>query len=503
MLMIKNALSDTVERLRRALSGGVAADSIILVFVKCLVAVVRVVQTMILSRALTKSEYGTYSQALLIISLFSPIFSLGLDSAVSYFFNRAGDEGEKREWVETIFGISTAAGVLGAVLLMVFRDSVSAYYRNAAIAGLMVWISLRPCLQNLASAYQNLYVSSGLSKAVAVRNALVAAAQVAAVAVATLLIRDLAVLFALLLVLDVLQLLFFSGYYRASRFPIHPWRLRLDRIRPIMGYAVPMLLASSVSTLSLNLGRILVSGLMSLEDFALFTNMSQELPFSFMISSFTAVVTPAVVRLLATGNRASFERLWGDYLELGYLITWPLCAAATVVAPQMIEFLYSDAYLTPDGVAVFRVCMFMCALRFTYFGLVPTAMGKSGVVLRYSVLSLALSLPLTAVLHYALGMGGAAMASVASTVISGVLYFRKSAQLTGVNIASVVRLRRSLVLGLEMLALGLVALLASTLLNTTPLITVAMGFVLVAGGCYVLNAREITGILRSMNENRL
>lgn len=486
-------------RIQSPRSGGVATDSIVLLFVKCLVAVVRVAQTMILSRALTQQEYGTYSQALLVISLFAPVFSLGLDSAVNYFFNRAGDDAERERWTDAVFGLSVAAGAIGALLLMVFRDAVAAYYRNAEVAALMAYIALRPCLQNLGAMYQNLYVSSGLSRAVAVRNGVVAVAQVAAVAAAVLITDSLELLFALLLILDVVQVVALSGYYRSRRFAVRPWHVGAALVRPILAYAVPMLLATSVATLSLNLGRLLVSGLMSVEDFALYTNMSQELPFSFVISSFTAVVTPAVVRLLARGDRAAFERLWGDYVELGYLVTWPLCAAAIAAAPQVVELLYSSAYLTGEGLIVFRICMLSCAMRFTYFGLVPTAMGRSRVVFAYSLLSLVLSLPLCAVLFSLFGMLGAAASSAIALIVSSVMYFAKSARLTGASLPGILRARRCAALAIEMAALGFASALLIAFVHPGAFIGTCLAFALVGGGCYLLNGREILRLVRSMN----
>lgn len=59
-------------------SGGIVSDSVFLVFVRVVTLSVNLVQTMILSRTLTKTSYGTYSQAVLLISSLAPIFLWGL-----------------------------------------------------------------------------------------------------------------------------------------------------------------------------------------------------------------------------------------------------------------------------------------------------------------------------------------------------------------------------------------------------------------------------------------
>lgn len=491
------------DRKQLRLQGGVATDSILLFFVKCLVAVVRIAQIMILSRALTKDAYGTYSQALLVITLFAPLFSLGLDSALNYFFNKSKSEQERMRWTDTIFGLSFAAGGIGAVLLFVFRDQVGAYYHNAAIVPLMIYIALRPCLQNIVANYQNLYVSSGFAKAIAVRNLVVSLAQIAAVGAAVVVTNDLVLLFLLLLLLDVAQIVVFSRYYGAKRFKLHPWRIARACIVPILAFSVPMLLANSVGIISGNLSRLLVGNMMSIEDFALYSLMSTELPFSFVVASFTTVVTPKIVGLLANRKMDVFRRLWGDYIEFGYTVTWPLCVAALVVAPQMIEVLYSTDYLTPQGIAVFRICLVASMLRFTYFGLVPTALGESRIVLLYTFIAMAINVPLTFVLFAAGGMVGASFASAIAMLGSGCLYFARSARLTQTSLAEAFRTRKlvSLVIEMALLAIGtdlLVKALAP--LHMGALLECALAFLVMVGGIALFKGRDIKRILQSMNK---
>lgn len=474
-----------------------------LLFVKCLVAIVRIAQVMILTRALTKEAYGTYSQALLVITLFAPLFSLGLENAVNYFFNKSGADEEKARWTDTILGFSFAAGIIGAVLLFVFRDQVGAYYHNAALVPLMAYVVLRPGLQNLVTNYQNLYISSGLAKAIAVRNLLVSIAQIAIVALAVLFTDDLALIFALLLALDVVQVAVFARYFDVKRFKLKPWRVARSCVVPVLAFSVPMLLANSVGVISGNLSRLLVGNIMSIEDFALYSLMSTELPFSFVIASFTTVVTPKIVSLLARNDRPSFLKLWADYIEFGYTVTWPLCIAAFVVAPQLIEVLYSAEYLDPSGIAVFRIVLVASMFRFTYFGLVPTAFGESRIVLLYSFVAFAVNVPLTFVLFAAWGMVGASLASVVAMAVSGVLYFARSARLAETSLASVFRTKKLLSLVAETVLLAIatdVLLLALAPFGLGALVECILAFAVMVVGIAACKQRDIKRMLQSMNE---
>lgn len=486
------------------LSGkGVASASIVLLLVKCLTAVVTIGQTMLLSRALNKSDYGTYSQCLLVITLFAPLLSLGLDSAVSYFYNREENDYSRRRYINSIFGLSLISGVLGALLLFIFRNPVASYYHNAAVAPLMMYICLRPCLQNQVSCYQNLYISSGHSVATAARSFLVATAQIIVIALAACFTDDLSILFCLLFVLDVVQLLILSNWFGRKEFLVRFWEVDFEKLRQILSFGIPLLMASSVGTLSANADRMLLSGVMSVEDFALFSNMAQELPFSFIISSFTAVVTPAVVRLLSNKQMGSFRQLWGDYIELGYTLTWPLCISAFTIAPSLIEILYSARYLTADGVAVFRVYTLVAAFRFTYFGLVPTALGEGRIVLAYSLISLVTSLPLTYVLYMFSGMVGASSASLVAMAISSVFYLRRSIRLTSSSLFEILRPKSIIALILPMLILSVVVATLLIFFNRGSLLNCIIGFVAIAGGSYLFRMKRLISLVRSMNANSI
>lgn len=417
-------------------------DSAVLVFVRLITLSVSIIQTMILSRTLTKAGYGTYSQAVLIISFSAPLFSLGLGEAVNYFFNRAADKEVKESAINTIFLISIISGLACGLLIWMSQRQIAGYFGNAAVLELILLIAFRPCLQNLIALYQPLYISSGYAGAIAVRNLLVSIAQVGVVSGASYFWGSMERLFLLLLLLDMIQLFCFGAVYRKRQFAISVFRADFSLIGRILRYALPMLLAASLSTISINIDQLMVSGLMGTEHYALYSNVSRELPFAVVISSFTAVVTPLVIRYINAGEHQRFKDLWSSYMEMGYRVTWPLCVGAAVMAPEMIEVLYSEAYLNPDGVMVFRIYTVAAMLRFTYFGMIPTALGRTDVVLKYSGISCLINVCLNYPMYLLLGLPGPAAATVASMVIGALLYFRASARLVNISLWEVLDVGR-------------------------------------------------------------
>lgn len=482
-------------------TGGIVSDSVFLVFVRVVTLSVNLVQTMILSRTLTKTSYGTYSQAVLLISSLAPIFSLGLNDAINYFFNKSRDEKIRKKYVNTIFSLSILSGVFCGIMILVFRNQIVGYFANDAVSGLLIYIAFRPCIQNLVALYQPLFISSGYAKTIAMRNLIISIGQICIVGGVSYFTSDIALIFLLLLVLDILQYACFVLIYTKRQFKISILKSDVTIVREILRYALPLLLGTSIGTISINIDKFMVSGMMSTEDYALYANVSKELPFSFVISSFTAVVMPVIVRYINNGENNKFKELWSCYLELGYKITWPLCIGAAALAPEAIELLYSKIYLSADGTMVFRIYTIVAMMRFTFFGMVPSALGRTDIVMKYSIIGCAINICLNYPMFYLMGMPGPAMATVISMVVSAALYFRASSKLVNVRISEVLKPKQILLLGLEMLVCGIgIRLIVSTveLRFMNAFVNFALGYVLFNVIVLGLNIKSFKRVLKSL-----
>lgn len=491
---------------RRGQSGGIATDSILLVFVRIVTMSVSIIQAMILSRTFTKTDYGTYSQGILIISFLSPIASLGLENAVNYFFNKFSEKKKKQEYIDTIFSVSFLSGIICGLLILLFRNVIVDYFNNSAVLGLILYIAFRPCIQNLISLYQPVFISSGYAKIIAVRNLIISIVQILIVGSVSYFFNDIKLIFLLLLLLDISQLICFSWIYRKREFAIRVIKINFNFIKEILVYAVPMMVSSSIGTISINLDKLMISGLMSTEDFALYSNVSKELPFSFIASSFTAVVTPYLMKHISRGEKDKFKKLWSEYLELGYKVTWPLCVGAAVLSPEIIQVLYSDTYLTLDGVIVFCLYTIVAMFRFTYFGIVPASLGRTKVILIYSAIGCAINVSLNYPLYLLMGMPGPALATVVSMIISSYLYFRESSRLVQIKITEVLKPSKIIILFSEMLCAGSVTVIFARFIESKVsniFICFGLEYFLFVGIVYSVNARSLLRLIRSMNNENL
>lgn len=476
----------------------IVKDSFTLIFVRCVTMFVAIIQSMVLARRLAIETYGTYAQALLIISFFAPLFSFGLDNAVNYFFNKTENKKERNETINAIFTISTFVGGIGGILLIFFRANVAQYFDNIELASLMVYTAFRPLLQNLIALYQPLYISKGYTKIIAIRNLVISILQILIIIAISAFTQDLKILFIALLGLDFGQL-FFLGFYLKRKNFFLGMNFSFKLFREIISYSIPLLLATLVATISINLDKLIIGNLMSVEEYALYANMAKELPFSFIAASFTTVVTPIAVKLINEKNMTKFKMLWSDYLEIGYTITWPLCVGAIITAPQLIEVLYSQKYLNERGIQVFIIYTIVAMMRFTYFGLISSITGKTKWVFIYNSFALLLNILLNYIFYAFLGMIGPPLATLFSLIIVAILFFRQSLKIINARFLEVIRIKKLLILLFEMVLTGYsVRLIGNYFIENylAKLLFIYIGFLLVIA---LLKKKDLRRLIKSMS----
>ena len=399
-------------------------ETAVLSFVRIVTILVNLIQTMILSRTLTKIQYGTYSQTLLVVQFCVVFFSLGLENTINYFYNSTYNEIKRKNYINTIFSISLISGFVAAVFLVLFSRRISIGFGNSDITILIIIISLRPLLQNVIALYQPLFISCGNAGLIAFVNLAISVLQVALISFLSIKFKDLRLIFGLTLCLDILQLLCFSGIFKKLHTKIRIVNIRNNYSIKILKYSIPLIIASSVSIL--------------------FTNMARELPLTFITNAMTTVFTPLVIRYINDNEIDKFKDLWSKYLEIGYLLLWPFCVSVITLAPEFISFLYSEQYLCKEGVQVFAIYNILLMFRFTYFGLIPTAKGRTDVIMKYSIIMCLLNAVLNYPLFKIMGMSGPAVASVLSMAISVYLYFRISIKLVNLRIVEIFSIKKVL-----------------------------------------------------------
>lgn len=477
-------------------------NSLMLTFVQCITLVTSMAQTKILSLKLSMLAYGTYSQGILIANTVMPFLLLGMGNAVNYFFNQDQSEVNKKKYVDTIFSIVFYTNLISGILILFLKDWICRFFGNDLLGPIILLIAFRPLMENIISLYQPLFISANMAKMIAIRNLIIGVVKVLAVGIVTEVSTDITVIFLILLLLDVLQLLFLRGIYEHRNQKVSYLRISKKIVLPVLQYAFPLGLSVMVGTLSLNMDKYIVGKMLTTEEFALYSNMAKELPFSFGISSLTTIIIPILIRLKATGRMEELKSLWKQYIEFGIIITWILVAGALVCGKELIIFLYSEEYV--GGILIFNIYLIVSMTRITYFGMVQTLFGETKKIFYYSCMSLLLNCVLNYIFIIRFGIIGPAIATLLSIVLVNGLQLRKGLQLLELQFADVFYIKKLFLLISKLLLTCAAAILVKQkcegLGNTVNLMVTYISFIFLM---YLMERKNIKELFRNLNGFRL
>lgn len=482
---------------------GASFDAIILAIVRLLTTFLGLASTSILSRTLSLMAYGTYSQANLVISMGTSLSILGMTDGINYFFNRSGNKDETHGYVNTLFTLQSIIGIGLGVGILIFQKPIIAYFQNAQLAGLFIYIAFRPLISNFIAMLQVLQVSIGRAKAIAYRNAFVAIAKLCAIVFSVKVIEDIRGIFIILLLVDVLTVVYFAASFSQEKFVIAPVRLKWDRVIEIAKFCIPMGLYVLTNSLSRDLDKMVIGRMGGTEELAIYTNCSALLPVDIISAAFLTVIIPIMTRYVADAKWEDGKRLFSNYLQQGYLTTVTFSGALIVLSREVILFLYGEAYLA--GQMVFVLYMVVDMLRFANLSLVLSANGESTLLMKISIGTLIANLILNILLYSTMGFVGPAVATVVVTLASTIILLWRSTKILHSKLSEVLVPQKLLIFLIELLGTGILFYWIRGWINrqwNSELLTIILsggGMILII---FFINAKRLFVVLKQINQGK-
>lgn len=392
------------------------------------------ITSMCLSRYLTLFEYGTYSELQTITSLVVSIFALGLPNSINYFVPSCKLE-DKRKFFCFYYTAISLISVFVAGLMFFLKGLVAGYYENPTIINYAFFLMIIPWTKLIINSRSNmLIVDSKIKKELlySVSNSMLLLALV------LLTINGNASLNIYLWLYVIIEIFFSLLTYVEAYLSLDKGMIfEFDKslLKSIIAFSIPLGLSTAISTLSLDMDKLIIGYFMNEEAVAIYSNAGKELPFSLMASSFTAIVLPKVVRSIKLGRKEDAIFMWQCSSELCFIILCFFACASIVFAPQIITLLYSHSYL--EGTSIFGIYSLVLLFRITYWGMILNAYGKTKQILYHSLFCLGVNLILSLLLYFVIGFEGPALASLISI---GVMMFTQlihSSKLTGIKLRQI------------------------------------------------------------------
>ena len=475
---------------------GASADGILLTAVKFVTILLGLAITRLLSEHLSAYDYGTYAQILLMVSTVSSLTILGMMDGVNYFYSSCADPEKREKYLSTIFCLqSVVSAVAGAVVMAL---PLLTAFENPEVKRLLVFAAALPFFQNIISMLQILLVCVGRAKLLAIRNLLISLVRLLVVVIVVMGSKNILLIFLTTLTLDLLQILLFVLILRKNK--LHLGKVSLRLAGEILRYCIPMGLFIMINTLNRDLDKYLILWMTDTETLAMYANASKVLPFDVIMSSFCTVLLPKITARIAAGEKEQAAKLYRLFLRIAYIPTTVLCCAVLAASPQVMKLLYSEKYL--NGLPIFCIYILVDLLRFTNITLILSAAGKTMKLFLLGLGTLAANFCLNFLLYALLGIIGPAHATLAVTLISGLLILHFGAKELDTTLPKLFDGKHLLLFfGENALALPLFYLLGQWLqnlgLNYVAVLAVVCGLYCI--GMLLLQGKGLLQILKQIN----
>ena len=389
----------------------IGREAVYLTGSRVLTSIIGVVTSMLLARFRTLSEYGTYSQIIMVTELVSSILLLGLPNSINYFLAKGETPKDRQDFLSVYSTLSTILTIVIGICLYLAMPLIISHFNNPFIRDFAYVFVVYPWSSLFINSLSSVCIVYGKSNKLIYFNL----ANALIVLVILLIAKIAGMSFHQYMLMYIGCLFFFAivaliwSHNLSGGISI---KLEFGLIKDIFIFSIPLGLASATGSISLELGKLVIGRFFSVDEYAIFANASRELPVTIIATTLTAVLLPQIVRLTKKGDHSKAVSLWGNAIEISMCFMCLFVGALIVFAPDVLSLFYSEKYVTEGGVIVFRIYSIILLFRVTYWGMILNATGNTKFVFYSSLLSLLLNFVANIASIYLLGFIGPAISSL-------------------------------------------------------------------------------------------
>ena len=412
------------------MKNGILKDVSVITVSKVASSLISFVNLALLSRFRTLSEYGTYSEMLLTVSLVMTICDLGLPYAVTYFGSRADGEAERRHFFSVFYTVDTAISIFIGFLMLAAIPILEMYFGNPLISKYWYFLAVYPWVRIIDSTVDNVLVILKKTGLIAIYRILYGFTTFLVI----ISVQKLGFGFDeyIIAYTVLIALLTIFAYFLVSK-NLGGLSVSFDRklFVSILKYAIPIGLASAVGIINIEFDKLIIGHFCTVDEMAIYANASKTLPVGLIATSISMVLMPTIIRKVADEKNIDAASMWGRSIVVSADIVMTLTFALLVFAPEVVTFIYSEKYMA--GVNVFRIYCTGYLLECTYWGTMLNAKGKTKYILYGSIMSCVINIVFDLALFKVFGMIGPAIATVLSQTCLEIFQYLYSKKVLGVK----------------------------------------------------------------------
>lgn len=342
----------------------------------------------VLTHYLTQDEYGSYRQLILLFSTLQPIFLFGMPTSLRFFIPRA----DKKE--AGIFVIQNTIFIFVSGLILFFIISIT----GGPISVLLFGNDLTTYML-LLGAHAFLFMGSSFLGLLLIVNDDVNLAAVIAVVFAildvfimcgaTIIYRSLEGLMIGIILASFIKycvtIIYISRNFKFGKIIIDKPRFRAQ-----IKYALPFGLASIVGIININVDKYFISFFLDPEVFAVYSIGAYLAPIILVVQrSVTDIITPRMSYLHKHNRLEDIRVLWHESIRKLGLILFAITAFLLIAARDVISIFFPEAYIL--AASVLMIYLLLLPIGVTYYASIFMATGRTAIIFKVSVITLALN----------------------------------------------------------------------------------------------------------------
>lgn len=448
---------------------------------------------LVLVRRFDQTTFGTYKQLFLIYTTLFGLAQLGAAESLYYFVPRRPLDAGRH--VANAVVTLAVAGVACAVALTLGAAAIGRWLANVELVAEIPLVGVFLGLMLVSALFEIVLVARGRYRTAAWTYGLSDVARAAFLLVPALLFGGLrglllgAVLFAALRLVVML-----SSFARDLGVTLRP---RLSLWCEQWVYTLPFALAVGIEALQANLHNYVVAARFDPAVFAVYAVGCLQIPLVDVLTTSSANVM-MVAMAANTGERVAGGALalWHDTTRRLALVIAPLVVFLVVMAPQVIELLFTRRYL--DSVPVFQLWTCMLLLAVPCVDAVLRARAQTRLLLGLNVLRLAIVVALIGWCLDTFGLPGAALVMLLSTGAARVVALVRIARLLETPLSGVMPWKSLAVTAAAALVAAIPAVSVARGMTAPPVVVLAAAGVLYLL-VYVLLCARLIGRAMDLN----
>ncbi len=306
-----------------------------------------ILSAVILSRYLSKSDYGTYNQVLFIYSTLLVIFTLGLPKTYSYFLPRI-ERDQSRHAIKKITNIFFILGAIFSLLLYFFSGVIADVLRNDQLEFAIKIFSPVPLfmlptmgIEGIFSCYRQAHLATiyTLCTRMLMLSCIVLPVTIFETTYIGALIGFTIASFCTLLLALYLKYLPVKNYESIKSSLTY---------KKIFSFSLPLMISSIWGVVEISSNQFFISRYFGREAFAEYSIGAIELPLVGMVLGATSAVLAPIFSRMAYENvnlKVELYPLWNRVFEKSAMLTYPFLAFFIIFAKEIIVLLFGENYI--------------------------------------------------------------------------------------------------------------------------------------------------------------